>query len=588
MRGESSDRRGDEGFTLLEVLVAMAVISVAMAGLGAFFVNGAVIVAQQRDQRYAVRLAGNALEQVRALEPTALVDGRGAQKVLQQWQSLQNGPFKNKLQPYLDSMEPADNGIEDSTEGDNASLPTAPKTITVGGTSFTQNILVGTCEVYVTRTDKCVLPLPVGDPLRPADATSILEYYRVVVLETWQHKRCTVSGGVCGHIASTLISKDKADATYSTTRAIPKIRQPDMKVFYRGRNDVAVKMKVTGGNLPNTWSAVNLPDGLSIDPQTGMVGEKQTPTKVGTWSWSATGTYIKVVESQPPVGTLSPRSDTDKALSPALTWRVIEPPTARVPASTSYLGDPISIAPVVVDTTAPVVPYTYSIKDLPAELSFDPATGTITGTPAATFTATITATTTANYVPVPVTFTHTVYSPLTLQPIADQQVDLLSTVNLPAPVAAGGDGKYTFSASGLPAELSINTTTGVISGGPVLIQGRYLPTVTVRDGLGGSVSVSFALQAGSASSLQFTSPGVAVTSSLGKAVSIPVTTNAATIGVSISQIDAAGLPKGISLDGQGKNLTGTPIVPGVYTVTLTAISPNSKQNTQYTFVWTVL
>ncbi|WP_043512739.1 MULTISPECIES: putative Ig domain-containing protein [unclassified Actinoplanes] len=570
----------DEGFTLLEVLVALAVISAAMAGLGAFFVNGALTVAQQRDQRYAARLASSALEQVRALEGSALLDGRGQAKVDQQWAEVQSGPFASMMQPYLSHMLKL--GIPNSTEGDNAALPTVPKPVTVGTTSYQQSIFVGPCEVYVTRDDDCVVPLPLTDPNRPTDATSILSYYRVVVLETWRHKTCTAPGNQCGYVASTLVSSKKDDAKFSSTRAIPKIRQPDMKVFYRNLNKVSVKMKVTGGNLPNTWSAVNLPDGLSIDPQTGMVGG--TPTKLGTWSNATTGTYVRVVENAPPTGTLSPRSDNDKALG--LTWKVIDPPVARSPATWSYAGAAISIAPVVVDTS---VPYTYSISGLPAELSFDPATGVITGTPAQTFSATVTAVTTANYVAIDVPFAHTVVQPLTLQPITDQTVDLVSTVSVPA-VAAGGDGKYTFTATGLPVELSINATTGVISGGPVLIAGRYLPTVTVKDGLGGSVSVSFVMQVGSPSTtLMFTAPAAVQTSSAGKAVTIPITTNADALNVKGVKVTATGLPTGVSVDKKGENLTGTPLLPGVYTVTLTG-TPSGKdaQVTQYTFVWTIL
>ncbi|MFI9816599.1 S8 family serine peptidase [Saccharothrix variisporea] len=57
-------------------------------------------------------------------------------------------------------------------------------------------------------------------------------------------------------------------------------------------------------------------------------------------------------------------------------------------------------------------------------------------------------------------------------------------------VASGGTGGYRFTASGLPAGLSINASTGLISGTPTT-WANYHPTVTVTDSSGASAPVSF-------------------------------------------------------------------------------------------------
>ena len=58
---------------------------------------------------------------------------------------------------------------------------------------------------------------------------------------------------------------------------------------------------------------------------------------------------------------------------------------------------------------------------------------------------------------------------------------LVATVGTPVTIRLkgnGGDGTYTFSAGGLPPGLTLNTTTGVISGRPTTA-GTYYPDLAV-------------------------------------------------------------------------------------------------------------
>ena len=64
--------RGDSGFTLLEMLVALAIISVVLTSLSVFFVRSMSSISQQGDRQTAVQLASDGMERMRQV-PGSLV-----------------------------------------------------------------------------------------------------------------------------------------------------------------------------------------------------------------------------------------------------------------------------------------------------------------------------------------------------------------------------------------------------------------------------------------------------------------------------------------------------------------------------------
>lgn len=138
-------------------------------------------------------------------------------------------------------------------------------------------------------------------------------------------------------------------------------------------------------------------------------------------------------------------------------------------------------------------PYTWSATGLPAGLSIASSTGTITGTPttAGTSDVTVTATDSAgktgsagfSWTITPVTGTGPA-----LQNPGSQVVYIGRPVSL-ALQATGGTKPYAFKATGLPAGLSVNPATGVITGSPAN-WGFVGSTLTVTDAAGKSASVN--------------------------------------------------------------------------------------------------
>ncbi|GAB3791141.1 putative Ig domain-containing protein [Dyella agri] len=140
--------------------------------------------------------------------------------------------------------------------------------------------------------------------------------------------------------------------------------------------------------------------------------------------------------------------------------------------------------------------------------------------------------------------------------------------------AGGTTASYHFSATGLPAGLSLSTS-GVLSGTPTTAGGNTV-TVTLSDGV---VSVSKSL------SLTVASPSVTITPS-----SLP----GGTVGITYSQavsasngtspysytISAGALPAGLTINPASGAITGTPTAGGSFTFTVKATDAGSNTATQ--------
>jgi hypothetical protein len=270
-------------------------------------------------------------------------------------------------------------------------------------------------------------------------------------------------------------------------------------------------------------------------------------------------------------------------------FKVVEPLGLTAPTTArNHTGETVTQQ---LTGTGGVSPYKYSANSLPTGLAVNATTGAITGTVTAVGTFPVEVTVTDNDGgTVTKAYTHHVYAPVTLGAIAAQSVTMGSTFTTTA-VGSGGNASYTYSAIGLPVGMSVNATTGVISG-LATIPGRYLPVVTVSDGVGGAggtATRTFELIVTTPSSLIFTSPAFAVadrTSPAGVPTSMTVGTNGGLLGLSPALV-AAGLPPGMTFNPLTATISGTPTTPGVYRVTMVATNLLPPQTSNLTFLWTV-
>jgi hypothetical protein len=125
----------------------------------------------------------------------------------------------------------------------------------------------------------------------------------------------------------------------------------------------------------------------------------------------------------------------------------------------------------------------------------------------------------------------------------------------------------TFSAKGLPAGLSINSTTGVITGRPQRITAAVTATVTATDGTGSFGTAAIKWSVGYA--VIIPNPGK-VTTKVGQAVNVPIKyTDAFGKGTRVT-LSATGLPRGLSFRPNPPLVYGWPATAGSYAVTIHA------------------
>jgi hypothetical protein len=143
---------------------------------------------------------------------------------------------------------------------------------------------------------------------------------------------------------------------------------------------------------------------------------------------------------------------------------------------------------------------------------------------------------------------------------------------------------FTYSSTDLPLGLSLNASTGAITGSPT-IAGSYTTTVTVNDGTSASsVNFDWTIGATGKNIVTVTNPG-AQTGKTGTAVSLQIHATDSASGQTLTYA-ATSLPTGLSISSSTGLITGTPTTAGTSSVIVTVTDGTGASGTA-SFSWAI-
>jgi hypothetical protein len=301
---------------------------------------------------------------------------------------------------------------------------------------------------------------------------------------------------------------------------------------------------ITASGSPNSYSAAGLPAGLSIVPATGVI--TGTPTAAGTSLVTLGATNSSGTGNATVTITVAPAG-----VAPVITNNPV--------IASGTVGSPFSFV-----VTASNSPIAYTASPLPPGLSIVPATGVITGIPTVAGTTAVLVQASNAYGVGTSSITITVSAP-TVAPVIISAPAAAATVGVPFAtyVIAASGSPNSFTATGLPPGLTLNTLTGAINGTPTGA-GTYLATITAGNSAGTATSTLNFIVAPAGILPVIISPTNAPATA-----GQPFTYVIAATGQPVSYT-ATGLPPGLLLNILTGAITGIPTTAGTSVVTISS------------------
>jgi PKD repeat protein len=335
------------------------------------------------------------------------------------------------------------------------------------------------------------------------------------------------------------MSASNAGGTGTATLAIRVLPvRPSITSVLSGNGTVgtAFSYQIAASNSPSSYGASGLPSGLSINTSSGLISG--TPTAAGNFTVNmsasnagGTGTATLAIRVLP-----------------------VRPSITSVLSGNGTVGTAFSY-----QIAASNSPSSYGASGLPSGLSINTSSGLISGTPTAAgnFTVNMSASNAGG--------TGTATLAIRVLPVRPSITSVLSgngTVGTAFSYQiAASNSPSSYGASGLPSGLSINTSSGLISGTPTAA-GNFTVNMSASNA-GGTGTATLAIRV-----LPVRPSITSVLSgngTVGTAFSYQIAASN-----SPSSYGASGLPSGLSINTSSGLISGTPTAAGNFTVNMSA------------------
>ena len=356
----------------------------------------------------------------------------------------------------------------------------------------------------------------------------------------------TTSGVISGNpsvagiytIATTATNGSGTSAAVNVTLTVGTLSNITSALTANTASDQVFNYTVTADNSPTSYNITGLPAGLSVTSNAATATISGTPTFLGASSIS-----------------LSANNATGQGPSKTLTLSVGNRPAVNSPLTKSGTKD-VALSYTISGTNTPS---SYGATGLPAGLTLNSTSGVISGaaTVAGTFNVGLTATNafgTSNSATLVLTIGEV--PAISGSFAASATVGSAFTYTITA-----SNAPTSYAATGLPAGLTLNTTSGVISGTPTTA-GTASVSLTATNAFGTSTAATLTITVGNRPVIGGT---LAASATVGSAFTYTITASN-----SPTSYAATGLPAGLTLNTTSGVISGTPTTAGTASVSLTA------------------